>query len=83
MWLGTHDHWTTWLTVLVNAGEEFTLLGTCLVFKCLAARRQREAMIEERGKRVMMAALAPNSAQFGSRDELSYDGMKHDDRGLI
>jgi uncharacterized protein with PQ loop repeat len=83
MWLGTHDHWTTWLTVLVNAGEEFMLLGTCLVFRCLAARKQREAQEEERGRKVMMAGLSPNSAQFGSRDELSFDGGKQDDRTLF
>jgi uncharacterized protein with PQ loop repeat len=78
MWLGTHDHWTTWLTVLVNAGEEFTVLGTCLVFRFLAARRQREALAAARGERLVMASLTANSTQFESRDDSSLDSLRFD-----
>jgi uncharacterized protein with PQ loop repeat len=66
MWLGTGDHWTTWLTVLVNSGEEFTLLGTCLVFRCLAARKRSDEEAEARGERKLHASLDSNSWQFGA-----------------
>jgi uncharacterized protein with PQ loop repeat len=78
MWLGTHDHWTTWLTVLVNAGEEFTLLGTCLVFRFLAARRQREAQAAARDEKVFMASLSANSSQFDSRDDRSMESVRYE-----
>ena len=42
MWLGTGDDWTSWLTVMVNGLEEFILLGTCLLFKCIRAREARK-----------------------------------------
>jgi hypothetical protein len=65
MWLGTGDHWTTWLTVLVNSGEEFTLLGTCLVFRFLASRRRNKEEAALRGTRLLHASLESDSWQFG------------------
>jgi hypothetical protein len=65
MWLGTGDHWTTWLTVLVNSGEEFTLLGTCLVFRCLAASQRSREEAALRGERKLQASLESDSWQFG------------------
>jgi uncharacterized protein with PQ loop repeat len=64
MWLGTKDHWTTWLTVLVNSGEEFTLLGTCLVFRCLAANQRNREEAALRGERKLHASLESDSWQF-------------------
>jgi hypothetical protein len=66
MWLGTKDHWTTWLTVLVNSGEEFTLLGTCLVFRCLAASQRSREEAAVRGERKLHASLESDSWQFGA-----------------
>lgn len=59
MWLGAGDNWTTWLTVMVNGLEEFVLLGTCLLFKCLKARQA--ALDAEEQKRTMSlhASLEP------------------------
>jgi hypothetical protein len=74
MWLGTGDHWTTWLTVLVNSGEEFTILGTCLVFRCLAARKRSNEEAEARGERKLHASLESDSWQFarGSGEPMPY-----------
>ena len=59
MWLGTKDDWTTWLTVMVGGIENFTLLGTCLLFKCMKARAARREAAEKKKNMVMMASLEP------------------------
>lgn len=33
MWLGQHEHWTTWLSFFVSASEQMFLLITCIIFK--------------------------------------------------
>ena len=33
MWLGQHEHWTTWLSFFVSASEQFILLTICIIFK--------------------------------------------------
>jgi uncharacterized protein with PQ loop repeat len=64
MWLGTGDHWTTWLCVLVNSGEEFTLLGTCLLFRCLKARKARLEAAELKRSRSIIASIETEHLQF-------------------
>ncbi|KAK8882187.1 hypothetical protein M9Y10_044827 [Tritrichomonas musculus] len=65
MWFGTKDHWTTWLTTLVDAIEEFTLLGTCLMFNCLKKRRNR---LLEKDRQLSMSLTASMEPE-----PLSYD----------
>ena len=59
MWLGTKDDWTTWLTVLVGGIENFTLLGTCLLFKCMKARAAAREAAEKKRNMVMLASIEP------------------------
>lgn len=64
MWLGTKDHWTTWLTILVDAIEEFTLLGTCLIFNCLKAKRNKELEKQRIFTMSLNASLEPEPLLF-------------------
>ncbi|OHT09264.1 PQ loop repeat family protein [Tritrichomonas foetus] len=64
MWLGTGDHWTTWLTVFIDAIEEFTLLGTCLLFNCLRARRLKAAEKERQLTMSLHASMEPEPLSF-------------------
>jgi uncharacterized protein with PQ loop repeat len=75
MWLGTGDDWTTWLCVLVNAGEEFTLLGTCLLFRCLKARRARQEAAELKRSKSILASIETEHLNFGQREESSTTGQ--------
>ena len=34
LWIGQHDDWTTWISYLVAAIEQFILLGMCIYYKC-------------------------------------------------
>ena len=64
MWLGTGDHWTTWLTIMVDSIEEFTILGTCLLFNCLKARRAKQAEKERQLSMSLNASLEPEPLAF-------------------
>jgi hypothetical protein len=46
MWLGTGDHWTTWLAVLAHSGEQVTLGG----FRYLTANHHNKEEAIVRGK---------------------------------
>jgi uncharacterized protein with PQ loop repeat len=74
MWLGTGDHWTTWLCVLVNAAEEFTLLGTCLLFKCLKARQAMAAAAELKRSKSILASIEAEHLDFGMTTDDSATG---------
>jgi uncharacterized protein with PQ loop repeat len=64
MWLGSKDHWTTWITVLVNSGEEFTLLGTGLLFNCLKARRAKNEAAALKQAKSMLASIEADHVSF-------------------
>ena len=59
MWLGTGDHWTTWLTILVDGTEELILLGTCLVFNCMKARKAKLLEKERQMSMSLHASMEP------------------------
>jgi uncharacterized protein with PQ loop repeat len=69
MWLGTGDHWTTWLTVLVNAVEEFTLLGTCLLFRCMKARKAMLEAAEMKRSKSILASIETEHMVFAPLNE--------------
>jgi uncharacterized protein with PQ loop repeat len=64
MWLATGDHWTTWLCVLVNSCEEFTLLGTCLLFRCLKARKAAAEKVEMQRSKSVLASMEVDHLEF-------------------
>ena len=39
LWLGQHDDWTTWISYLVAAMEQFILLGMCIFYVCIRKKR--------------------------------------------
>ncbi|OHT15611.1 PQ loop repeat family protein [Tritrichomonas foetus] len=59
MIFGTKDHWSSWLTILISSIEEFILLGTCIVFNCMKARRARMAEKEMRYQKTLNASIDP------------------------
>jgi uncharacterized protein with PQ loop repeat len=64
MWLGSKDHWTTWITVLVNSGEEFTLLGTGLLFNCLKAKRAKQEAAAIKRSKSLLASMEADHVRF-------------------
>jgi uncharacterized protein with PQ loop repeat len=82
MWLGTAHHWTTWLCVLVNAGEEFTLLGTCFMFRCLKARRAREEAEELKRSKSLLASMETQPLKFTAPKKQSAIAVESDDDDL-
>lgn len=73
MWLGNGDDWTTWICGLVDSTEEFCLLATCLVFKCIRARRAKEAEEANQYRRVLNASLETPSLSQLENSVLSID----------
>lgn len=64
MWLGTGDHWTTWLTLLVGGIENLVLLATCLVFKCLKQRKLKALEQNRIQSMSLNASLEPEPLFF-------------------
>lgn len=64
MWFGTGDHWTTWITLLLSSFEVFTLLGTCMIFRCIKARRLKEMEKLNLQSRSLNASLEPEILLF-------------------
>lgn len=59
MCFGTRDHWTTWITMLLAGFEVITLLVTCLIFKCLKAKKLKENEKNAMFNRSLTASLEP------------------------
>lgn len=59
MWLGSKDHWTTWICIMVNGLEEVILLSTCLLFKCLKAREAKLEAAAQKRSMSLLASLEP------------------------
>ncbi|EAX91708.1 hypothetical protein TVAG_327170 [Trichomonas vaginalis G3] len=42
LWLGQHDDWSTWISYMGAAVEQFILLGMCIYYKCVNKKKVEE-----------------------------------------
>lgn len=41
LWLGQHDDWSTWISYMAAAAEQFILLGMCIYYKCKNMKKRK------------------------------------------